>query len=147
MNRPSRLGLSPLLIVGLSSLALPRAILHDLHVIESGTLPNLLLVVVPPLIWIAVAQLRRVPNPFLTVLSIGSSYGVLLAVTHQVLWQVNVGDASPSLGGAFEGTSPVVEAVIVRGAAVISSLVTGALVGALAGALAWASNAALTRRR
>lgn len=134
--RSRGLGLAHLAIIGLSLLAVPRVILHDLGLIASGTFVNLLLVIAPVAIWIAVALLHRVPNPFLTLLVTGAWYGVFLAIGHQLLWDVSFAGAPPQLGGALGGIDPVLDGVIVRTFAAGSSLVTGLVVGAVSGLIA-----------
>lgn len=141
-----RLGLPFAAILGLALLAVPRVVLHDLALIAPGTFVNAALVFVPPLIWVLVALRHRVPNPFLTLLVVGLCYGVLLALTHQLLWGISFGDAPPRLGGNLAGIDPVLENVILRVFAAGSSLATGTLVGAVAGLVAWVLQAA-TRRR
>jgi hypothetical protein len=141
-----RLGLSLGAIVGLALLAVPRVVLHDLGVITEGTFVNALLVFVPPAIWIAVVLARRVPNPFPTLLAVGLCYGVLLAIGHQLLWDINVGDAPPRLGGNLADVDPALQNVIFRVFAFGSSIVTGTLVGAVAGAIAAAIRAILKPR-
>ncbi|TQM11978.1 hypothetical protein [Pseudonocardia kunmingensis] len=135
-GRPA-LGLPVLALVGLALLAAPRVVLHDLDLIQEGTVVNALFVFVPPLVWIAVAVLRRVPNPFLTVLVIGAIYGVLLAVGHQLLWHVSFPDGTPRLGGNLGDVPPATSEVVVRGFAAVGSVFTGVLVGAVSGLVAW----------
>ncbi|GAB2496312.1 hypothetical protein [Nocardiopsis aegyptia] len=130
------LGLSLPVIVGLALLAVPRVVLHDLDVIQEGTLVNLLFVFVPPLVWVAVAVRRRVPNAFVTLLVVGLVYGVFLALGHQLLWNLSWGADAPSLGGNLSDLPPLAETVVIRGFAVVSSLVTGTVVGALSGLVA-----------
>jgi hypothetical protein len=68
-------------------------------------------------------------------------YGVLLAVTHVLLWDLNLqiaGVEPPALGGNLEGVLPGwLEAVLLRGAASLSSLLVGLAVGAATGLVAW----------
>ncbi|WP_193103959.1 hypothetical protein [Brachybacterium sp. FME24] len=136
----------PLLaLVGLALLGVPRVVLHDLDILQEGTLPNALFVALPLLIWIAVVLWRRVPRPLLTLLAVGAIHGVLLALTHQLLWNVSLAGDVPQLGGNLAGLDPTLESVIIRGFAAISSLVTGVVIGALTGLLAWALS--LLRRR
>ncbi|WBB48274.1 hypothetical protein O3597_24735 [Verrucosispora sp. WMMA2044] len=133
--RPA-LGLPLLTLLGLALLGLPRVVLHDLDLVHEGTFVNLLLVVVPPIVWITVALVKRVPDPFLTLLVVGLLYGVLLALTHQLLWHVAF-DEQPTLGGNLTDLAPEAQAVIVRFFAAISSLFTGVIVGVVTGLLAW----------
>ncbi|MGC5051390.1 hypothetical protein ACLQ2S_08070 [Micromonospora sp. DT48] len=133
--RPA-LGLPLLTLLGLALLGLPRVVLHDLGLVHERTFVNLLLVVIPPVVWIAVVLAKRVPNPFLTLLVVGLIYGVLLAATHQLLWQVAF-DEQPTLGGNLADLAPGAQAVIVRIFAAISSVFTGVIVGVVAGLVAW----------
>src|SRR5699024_935889 len=77
-RRSHRLGLPLWTLAILALLGVPRVVLHDLGVIHEGTAPNLLLVVAPPLVWIAVVLAARVRRPVLTLLVTGALYGVLL---------------------------------------------------------------------
>ncbi|PDP87430.1 hypothetical protein CQJ94_11985 [Glycomyces fuscus] len=135
-TRPA-LGLSWIAMTVLALLAAPRVILHDLDLIQEGTLVNALFVFVPPLVWVAVAVLARVPNPFATLLVVGLLYGVFLALGHQLLWNTAWEGNPPTLGGNLSDLPPAAHAVVVRGFAVASSLFTGALVGAVSGLVAW----------
>lgn len=148
-RRPQRaaLGLPVLALVGLALLAAPRVVLHDLDVIQEGTFLNALFVFVPPVVWIAVAVLRRVPNPFLTLLVIGAIYGVLLALGHQLLWDVSFPDGTPRLGGNLGDVPAATSAVVVRSFAAVGSVFTGVLVGAVSGLVAWGINKVLVSRR
>ncbi|GIJ22164.1 hypothetical protein Vlu01_27880 [Micromonospora lutea] len=131
-----------LTLLGLALLGLPRVVLHDLGLVHERTFVNLLLVVVPAAVWITVALAKRVPNPFLTLLAVGVIYGVLLALTHQLLWDVAF-DEQPTLGGNLTDLAPGAQALILRFFAAISSLFTGVIVGVVAGLAAWG----LTRLR
>ncbi len=131
------LGLPFIALCGLALLGLPRVILHDLDLVHEGTLVNLLLVVVPLVVWISVVVARRVPNPFLTLLVVGLLYGVLLALTHQLLWGAAF-EEPPALGGNLSDLAPGNQTMIIRIFATISSLFTGAIVGAVSGLIAWA---------
>ncbi|MHA4951055.1 hypothetical protein ACX27O_27405 [Micromonospora sp. SD19] len=126
------LGFSWPALVGLAALAVPRVILHDLHVVEGGQPAAVLLAVVPLICWVAAVLWRRPPRPFLTVVVIGAVHGVLLAVGHQVLWDEAFGATEPRLGTV----DPRAQEAILRVAAVFSSLVTGVLTGVVAGAVA-----------
>jgi len=139
------LGLPFPVVVALALLAAPRVVLHDLGVIQEGTLVNALFVFVPPTVWIAVVLWRRVPNPFLTLLAVGVLYGVFLMLGHQILWTTAWDGAPPTLGGNLSGLPPLAHAVITRGFAALSSIVTGTLVGAVCGLLAWGAGRVLHR--
>lgn len=139
-ERRSPLGLPFLALLGLAALAVPRVILHDLHVIEEGDLATWLLALLPVAVWITVAVVARVPNPFLTVFVIGALFGGMLMLTHQLLWSVNFGGDAPDLGGPV-GT------VLPRVAVVFSSVFTGAIMGTIAGLIAWGVSALVSRRR
>lgn len=130
-------------VIALALLGAPRVILHDVGVIHEGTALNLLLVIVPPLAWIIVAVAARVPRPFLTVLVVGLLYGVVLGLVHQLLWGVAFPGGAPALGGNLADLDPTVQALIVRGAAAVSSVFTGAVVGVLTGLVAEAVRALL----
>lgn len=141
------LGLPLIAIVGLALLAAPRVPLRDLDVIEEGSFVNSLFVFVPPLIWIAVAVLKRVPNPLLTLLAIGLCYGILLGLGHQILWAESFGDDPPQLGGNLSDVDPTLEAVIIRSFAAVSSIFAGLIVGAISGLVAWGLSAVRQRSR
>jgi hypothetical protein len=137
-RRHPLLGLPFTVIVGLALLAAPRAVLHDLGITHGGSALNQLLAVVPLLVWVAAVAWARVPNPFLTVVIIGACYGVLLAAIHQLLWQHAFAGAPPALGGNFSQLDIGIRQLVVRIAAVFSSLFTGVAVGAIVGLLTWA---------
>lgn len=129
------LGLSVPAIIGLALLGVPRVIAHDLGPV--GGVLNALLVFIPAAVWLVVVLWRRASNPLMTLLAIGLAYGVLLGLTHQVLWWWAF-DAPPRLGGNLEGAlSLAVEELVLRLIAFASSLVTGLAVGAVTGAVAW----------
>lgn len=131
------LGLPVVAIIGLALLGAVRVVLHDLDLIHEGTAVNALFVFVPPVVWIAVVVLRRVPNPFLTVFVIGCVYGVLLMTGHQVLWEQSFAGNPPRLGGTLSDLDPSVQSLIIRVFAGASSLATGAVVGTVTGLVAW----------
>jgi len=139
------LGLPFIALAGLALLSVPRVILHDVGLLREGTFVNLLLVVIPPIVWITIVLWRRVPNPFLTLLVIGACSGVFLAIVHQVLWTVAFGDRPPALGGNLANLDPTLQELIIRGFAVVSSLFTGVLIGVVVGLIGWALGTALKR--
>jgi hypothetical protein len=135
---PRKLGLSVPAIVLLAAIAAIRVPLHDLGIVQEGSILAGLLVFVPLALWLVVVLQRRVLNPFLALTAVGLAYGVMLAVIHQLLWGAAFGGDPPSLGGNLEGAlDPGVEAAVFRVSAFFSSLVTGTMVGALTGAVAW----------
>jgi hypothetical protein len=133
----SRFGLPLAALAALALLAVPRVVLHDLGIVTEDQLVNLLLVFVPLVVWIGGVLAARVPNPFLTLTVIGLCYGVLLAGVHQLLWMQAFADVQPRLGGNLSHLDPAVQTLLMRTAAVISSLFTGTIVGAGCGVVAW----------
>lgn len=133
---PERTTLPIAIVVLLAALGVPRIVVHDLGVLTSGPLYTAL-VLAPPLVWLAVVLARRVTAPFTTLLKVGLAYGLMLAVTHQILWAVSFGAGQPDLGGNLAGVLPeAVEAVVLRAVAVVSSVVTGLVVGVVTGLVA-----------
>ena len=130
------LGLPILAIGGLALLGVPRVVLHDMGLIEEGTFINSLFVFVPVVIWVAVTVLMRLRRPFLTLLVVSVTYGVFLALVHQIFWGAAFPGGTPELGGNLAGLDPMAQSVIVRFFSVITSLVTGALVGVVTGLIA-----------
>ncbi|GAB2656412.1 hypothetical protein GCM10009743_36260 [Kribbella swartbergensis] len=126
----------------LALLAVPRVVAHDLDLV--GPAVNAVLVFAPLAVWLAVAVAARVPNPIWTLTVVGLTYGVLLAIGHQVLWTWAI-DEEPRLGGNLADVPESVQALIFRGFAVISSIVTGTLVGTAVGVVAWLINRARGR--
>ncbi|WP_160051812.1 hypothetical protein [Nocardiopsis sp. FR26] len=137
-HQRSALGLPWTVLIVLALLAAPRVVLHDLGLIQEGTFVNALFVFVPPLVWIAVAVLARVPRPFLTLLVVGVLYGVFLALGHQLLWDTAWEGDPPALGGNLADLPPLAQSVILRGFAAVGGLLTGTVVGAVCGLAAWA---------
>jgi hypothetical protein len=130
-----RLGLPIWQVVALAALAMPRVFLHDAGV----TVPwpvQALLVLGPPLAWLTVAVVRRIPAPLGTLLVVGGLYGVGLAVAHNVFWSGVYGDRPPELGGNLAGRfSPDTQELVFRIATSVSSLLTGLVVGLISGLL------------
>jgi hypothetical protein len=133
-----KLGLSVSAIILLAAIAALRVPLHDLGIVQEGSVAAGLLVFVPLAIWLVVVLQQRVPNPFLALTVVGVAYGVMLAVVHQLLWVAAFDGNPPSLGGNLEGVlDPGLEAVVFRVSAFFSSLATGTVLGAFVGAVAW----------
>lgn len=130
-------------LVALAALAAPRVVLHDLGGVPEGTVVAALLAVGPPLCWVAAVLWRRPPRPFLTMMVIGALYGVFLAAGHQVFWDSSLGMDAPGLAGLEPGAREA----LLRGTAVMSSLVTGTMVGVIAGAVVVLLSRVLPARR
>ncbi|MFD1412990.1 hypothetical protein [Oceanobacillus jeddahense] len=128
------LGVPVLTLIVLSLLGVPRVILHDLSIIEEGSVVNSILVFAPIIIWIAYIVLKNVNKPFLSLLLIGFFYGIFLAIVHQILWNVAM-DTSIQLGGNFSNLPQAVSNIIVRTFAFFSGVTTGIIVGAITGAV------------
>ncbi|MVA76826.1 hypothetical protein GC722_12445 [Auraticoccus sp. F435] len=125
------LGLPPAALVGLAAVGLPGAVLRQLHLVgDDGPVP-LLLAVGPVVLWIAVAVVRRVPNPFLAVLVTGTLLGVMTVVSHQLLWEASFRGTPPAIGVGPAAT------VLPRVGAVLGGLSAGAVTGAVGGLVAW----------
>ena len=134
----ARLGLPLAAIVGLAALGVPRVVVHDLDV--GGAATTWPLAIAPAVICLVVVVARRVPQPFITLLVVGALYGVMLAVTHQLLWTEAFGGDPPRLGDRLGDAPDWVHIAVTRGAAVLSSLAVGALAGAILGAVGAALN-------
>ncbi|GMA71051.1 hypothetical protein [Tetragenococcus osmophilus] len=129
------LGISLVTLFVLSLLGLPRVILHDLSLIEEGSLVNSLFVFVPIIIWIGYIVWQNVKRPFLSLVVIGLFYGIFLALSHQIFWNTAF-NTSIQLGGNLSHLSPLVSSSIIRVFAFFSSLTTGAIVGVISGLIA-----------
>lgn len=125
------LGFPVLALIGLAALGLPRVVLHDLHLIEGASPLNWLLAIGPVAIWIAIAVIKKVPNPFLSLLVVGAIFGVMLVITHQILWDFAFQGAPPTIGNSAAA------ALIPRIAAIPSGIFTGTMIGAISGLIAW----------
>lgn len=135
--RSRRSGLPIAAIIALAALRVPGPILEDLGILEAGEWTWLLVSWAPVALWIAVAVIRPVARPFLTVLTIGAISGVLLVIAYQLLWNQLFEDDSASVGG---GGMPI------RLVAVLGGVITGAVVGAVGGLIASAVRAVTNRR-
>lgn len=134
------------LIVALAATAAVRAPLHDLGVIDEGSPLTAVLAVVTLVLWVVTVLWWRSERPLLALTTVGLTYGVMLAVVHQVFWTQAFGGDPPALGDNLEGVlPPTVEALLLRAAAVPSGLVTGTVLGLLTGTVAWAIGRATGR--
>jgi hypothetical protein len=117
----------------LAALGVPRAVAHDLDPGSAGV--DLALGLAPPAMWVLVVILTRAETPFETLLTIGVIYGLLLALTHQVLWLEAFDGEPPRLGGNLADAPDSIHVALTRTGAVFSSLASGALTGAIGTAL------------
>lgn len=69
---------------------------------------------------------------------VGLLYGVALTLGHQLLWHLAREGEAPTLGCGLSDPSPMVQQVILRGFAALSSLITGTIADAISGLIAWA---------
>ncbi|HEY8815851.1 MAG TPA: hypothetical protein VIP57_12205 [Candidatus Dormibacteraeota bacterium] len=130
-------GLPLVQIILLAALTLPRVVVHDLRLIAIDAPAYTALAVIPLLVWLLVAIFRKSQRPLLDFVVLGLAYGLLLGLTHQVLWDASWGDDIPHIGGNLAGTfSPFAENLILRAFAVASSMVTGLAFGLAFGLLA-----------
>lgn len=125
-------------ILVLAALAVPRVVIHDLHLADLNSAPYKVLATVPFLIWFGVAVFRKSSKPLADFLVMGIVFGTLLAITHQLLWHSALNGQLPQLNTTLD---PVMQEVVLRIAAVLSSIVTGAIIGAFFGCIAELSNA------
>jgi hypothetical protein len=124
-------------VVLLAALTLPRVVAHDLGLIVIDSPVYTALAVAPLLIWLSVAVFRKTQRPFFDFIVLGLVYGLLLGLTHQILWDASWGGKPPHIGGNLTGKfSPVAESLILRAFALGSSIVTGLVFGAAFGVVA-----------
>lgn len=131
-----KLGMRIKEIIFLALLSVPRVILHDLSLIEEGTVVNLLFVFVPILVWVIYILFRNDKAPVLSIFILCLFYGVILAVTHQVLWTQSFSQDIQFSGNLAElsgSTSTLVAKIL----SFISSLTTSAAIGLFLSALMW----------
>ncbi|GAB2571008.1 hypothetical protein [Gracilibacillus alcaliphilus] len=126
------LGMPFFTLLLLSLLGVPRVILHDLNIIEEGSLVNSIFVFVPIIIWIAYIVWRDVKKPFLSLLLIGFFYGIFLAIVHQLLWGMAF-DEPIQLGGNLSDLPQTTANLIVRIFAFFNSITTGIVIGIIIG--------------
>ncbi|MBM7587261.1 hypothetical protein JOC86_003834 [Bacillus pakistanensis] len=116
----------------LALLGVPRVIVHDLKWVEPGSIVNMLLAMIPPIIWIVVVLWKKAIKPFKALLLVGIIYGILLGITHQIFWHITF-DELPTLGGNLAAIPPFVNAFITRAFGFFSSLFTGTIMGIILG--------------
>lgn len=129
-------GLSFLSILLLAMLGVPRIIGHDLGWLDEGTFMNSLFVFIPVIIWVAVAVLKQHVHPFRSMFALGVVFGVILALTHQILWTKTF-PIAPELGGNLTEAPGYIRVFVPRIAAVFSSVITGTLMGVVLGIVAF----------
>jgi hypothetical protein len=124
---------TPYLIV-LPLIMIPRVVVHDLHLLPLTSPVYSLMALIPLGVWAFVAATRKTEHPLREFLFIGAVYGVLLGLTHQILWDASFGNNVPHIGGNLAGKlDPFWEEVVLRKFAFISSIGTGLVTGALFG--------------
>lgn len=127
-------------IVLLAGLGLPRVVLHDLRLVSFDAPIYKVLAVGPLLVWLLAAMFYKTKSPFRDFLLLGLVFGLLLGLTHQITWTASWGDNVPHLHGNLEGKlDPVVESIMLRTAAFISSICTGLFAGVVLGVVALVS--------
>jgi hypothetical protein len=130
-----------LLVIMLAIIMIPRVVLHDLRVIPLDSVWYKIAAVGPLVAWLGFAVFGRTRRPFYNFLLVGLCFGLLLGVTHQLLWTASWGTNPPHLGGNLAGTmSPIVEELVLRAAAFVSSLGTGLIFGMAFGLIAVAAS-------
>jgi len=135
-----------ILIVVLAALAVPRVVVHDLHILPLDSPSYKALAIVPFLIWGLFAVFGKSKRPVYDFLILGALFGLMLAVTHQITWNASWGGNSPQLHGNLEGKlNPTVESLLLRAATIISSLITGIVFGGIAAMIAWLTSRARKR--
>lgn len=84
-------------------------------------------------VMLVVPIIKKVPQPFATLVAIGGVYGILSAIVHQVMWNTVFEGGYPTLGpdAAFEPPVWVLR-LFATAATLITSLITGAILGTLA---------------
>lgn len=129
-DRPTRsLGLSRWAILGLAALALPLSLVSWL-VGNPGTVNFWLLGVAPAVVWVAVAVMRRISAPLMTLVVVGLSYGIILAILQNLTFNSMI---AQQMGAPYGGTAPVAVTVAARVAASLASILTGAVMGLITG--------------
>jgi hypothetical protein len=121
----------------LALLSAPRIIAHDSNVVDLDSLPYTILVVAPLLVYAAIALALRCWRPFYNFMVLGIFLGLVLAATHQLMWDIAWANDPPTIGGNLMNTfDPAVEELFLRSFAVVSSIITGLVMGALFGLIA-----------
>jgi hypothetical protein len=139
------------LMLGLVALALPRTVLADLGVVEpeSGLL-YFVLALMPFVVWLAVAVLRRSRRPVADFVVVGILYGVSLIVVHQALWDVgpSLGHDPPASAVEFaERFDPARQELVLRLYTSGVAMVIGVWTGVVCAVVAWVAHAWRSRRR
>lgn len=125
------------IFVVLALLSAPRIIAHDSNIVDLESTPYIMLAVVPLIVYAGIAIVLRTWRPFYNFMVLGVLLGVVLAVTHQLMWDIAWAEGAPAIGGSLKDRfDPATEEVILRVFAFISSLLTGLVMGAVFGLLA-----------
>ncbi len=132
MTNETKSGIPMYMLFILALLGVPRVLAHDLKWLESGDVVNMLLVFIPPIVWLCIVLWKGRQDVFKSLLFIGIFYGVLLGIIHQILWATAF-DSPPVLGGNLSDLSPAAVSILARTFGFTSSLATGAVIGAVLG--------------
>lgn len=132
----------------LAILGLPRVVVHDLHLFDLESIPYKILAIVPFVTWGLYALFGKSKRPIYDFMLLGLIFGLMLAVTHQLTWDASWGSNPPQLHGNLEDTfDPMIESVLLRSAAFISSILSGMMFGGVCALVALASfNAAWSQK-
>lgn len=125
------------LIVLLAAIAMPRVVVHDLHLLPLDSFFYILLAVVPFIIYGSIAIFRDNKRPLYDFMIMGVCFGVFLATIHLITWDTSWGSNMPKLGDNLEGVlAPEVERLFFQTATAFSSVMTGIVTGAVFGLIA-----------
>ena len=129
-------------------LALPRVIVHDLHLFPFDSIEYKILTIVPFATWALYALFGKSKRPIYDFLILGTLFGLMLAITHQLTWDASWGSNPPHLQGNLEAKlDPMIESLLLRSAAFMSSIFTGIAFGGTCSLVALASFNVWSRRR
>lgn len=137
-NFEARFGMKIIEIVILALLGLPRIVLHDLSIIEEGSLVNSILVFGPVVIWFLYILVRNQEAPVWSIFILSCFYGLILALTHQIFWHESFPEGV-KFGGNLSHILIEVSTVIARVFALISSLTTGLVLALILSGIMWVS--------
>lgn len=112
------------IILLLALLAIPYFVVHSLQLADFDSLLYQALIIIPFVIWIAVATIRKTSRPVVDFTVLGFIFGLLLTASHQLLWNIAMA------GDSFD---PSLQELMFRVAAGVSHLATGTILGLAVG--------------